>query len=106
MRRKREEESLLLQTFGSGDSPERSAAVAPPPLLYRNRAQRRMRFKHAVCHRSSAARSVGAQVVGPGQEGFAVRVAVRNPGAGIACGCWAIVGQIEVVQANIRDTPI
>src|ERR1017187_2933794 len=49
---------------------------------------------------------VGAQVVRAlARKGSRVRVAVRNPGRGYRLRMLGDVGQIEVVQANIRDTP-
>jgi uncharacterized protein YbjT (DUF2867 family) len=49
---------------------------------------------------------VGSQVVRAlARKGLRVRVAVRNPGRGYRLRMLGDVGQIEVVQANIRDTP-
>lgn len=49
---------------------------------------------------------VGAQVVRAlARKGSRVRVAVRNPGRGYRLRMLGDVGQIEVVQANIRDIP-
>ena len=47
---------------------------------------------------------VGAQIVRAlARDGARVRVAVRNPGRGYRLRMLGDVGQIEVVQANIRD---
>ena len=49
---------------------------------------------------------VGSQVVRAlAKRGSRVRVAVRNPGRGYRLRMLGDVGQIEVVQANIRDAP-
>jgi NADH dehydrogenase len=49
---------------------------------------------------------VGSQIVRAlARKGSRVRVAVRNPGRGYRLRMLGDVGQIEVVQANIRDTP-
>ena len=49
---------------------------------------------------------VGAQVVRAlARKGSRVRVAVRNPGRGYRLRMLGDVGQIEVVQANLRDRP-
>ena len=49
---------------------------------------------------------VGAQIVRSlARSGARVRVAVRNPGRGYRLRMLGDVGQIEVVQANIRDEP-
>ncbi|MDB5479542.1 MAG: NADH-ubiquinone oxidoreductase 39 kDa subunit precursor [Caulobacteraceae bacterium] len=49
---------------------------------------------------------VGAQVVRAlARKGSRVRVAVRNPGRGYRLRMLGDVGQIEVVQANVRDRP-
>ena len=46
---------------------------------------------------------VGGQVVRAlAKQGLRVRVAVRNPGRGYRLRMLGDVGQIEVVQANIR----
>jgi NADH dehydrogenase len=49
---------------------------------------------------------VGAQIVRSlAKHGFRVRVAVRQPGRGYRLPMLGDVGQIEVVQANIRNQP-
>jgi NADH dehydrogenase len=49
---------------------------------------------------------VGAQIVRAlARRGRRVRVAVRSPGRGYRLPMLGDVGQIEIVQANIRDTP-
>ncbi|MEO7027048.1 MAG: complex I NDUFA9 subunit family protein [Caulobacteraceae bacterium] len=49
---------------------------------------------------------VGAQVVRAlAKAGWRIRVAVRNPGRGYRLPMLGDVGQIEIVQANIRDRP-
>jgi len=49
---------------------------------------------------------VGAQIVRAlARRGRRVRVAVRSPGHGYRLRMLGDVGQIEIVQANIRNTP-